>query len=503
MAVPEEIRKVRRPVNTIVEDSGSSGMLRYAVRSRNGASYHGGNPLPRNGSVIGHIINGEYVPIGKKTAEKGPDMLSYGPAALFRSVSGDILEDLLKVYPAKDAYGIISMACLRVIRPGISCLRLKTHYDRTFTSVFYPGCALSKNSVCSLLNRVGQDGGKRKDFYSLRMAAAMKDHHIAIDGTLKQDSSTVNDLSKFSYKARVKGCKDISVIYAYDIEKMEPLCAEVFPGNSIDASSYREFIRDNGIKKGLIIDDKGFPVNMIRKELESCPDLHYLTPIRRNDRRIADNNALAFDGVLKGIGKDVLYSKRRIKKDGTWLYAFRDVSTASKEEHGFVRNSAAEDFDAEKYLRKRDSFGTVVFESDEDMDPAVAYGSYSDRWLLELVFDRYKNDECLDSTRVQDDFSLIGSEFVNFIATAVTCRILNKARDAKVLEDMTYGDMMEDLSEAWRKADAPEDPSSDDGDWIHALPESLRILEALGLSKPAPVPPKRKRGRPRKHPAGQ
>lgn len=177
------------------------------------------------------------------------------------------------------------------------------------------------------------------------------------------------------------------------------------------------------------------------------------------------------------------------------------MSTASKEEHGFVRNSAAEDFDAEKYLRKRDSFGTVVFESDEDMDPAVAYGSYSDRWLLGLVFDRYKNDECLDSTRIQDDFSLIGLQFVNFIATAVTCRILNKARDAKVLEDMTYGDMMEDLSEAWRKADAPKDPSSDDGGWIHTLPESLRILEALGLSRPAPVPPKRKRGRPRKHPA--
>lgn len=503
MSVPEEIRKVKRPVNTIVEDSGSSGAFRYAVRSRNGSAYHGGNPLPKNGNVIGHIINGEYVPIEKETAEEGPDMLSYGPAALFHSLSGDILSDLLHVYPANDAYGIIAMACLRAIRPGIACSRMKTHYDRTFTRVFYPGCALSKNGVCSLLDRVGQDGGKRREFYQRRLAAAMKDHHIAIDGALKRGSSTVNDLSKFSYEGRAKGCRDISVIYAYDIERMEPICAEVFPGNSVDASSYRGFIRENGIKRGLIIDDKGFPVTMIGKELKDSPDLHYLTPIRRNDRRIADNDALSFDGVLKGIGKDVLYSKRQIKKDGTWLYAFRDVSTTSKEERCFVEHSMDGEFDAGKYLEKRDSFGTVVFESDEDLPPLVAYESYSDRWLLGLVFDRCKNDERLDSTRVQDGFPLIGSEFVNFIATAVTCRILNKARDTGILEDMTYGDMLEDLSEAWRKVDAPKEPSSDDDGWIHTLPESFRIMEALGLSKPAPVPQKRKRGRPKKQPIPQ
>ena len=43
-------------------------------------------------------------------------------------------------------------------------------------------------------------------FYQRRLAQMSKEHHIAIDGTLKQDTSKVNDLSDFSYKARVKGC---------------------------------------------------------------------------------------------------------------------------------------------------------------------------------------------------------------------------------------------------------------------------------------------------------
>ena len=144
---------------------------------------------------------------------------------------------------------------------------------------------------------------------------------------------------------------------------------------------------------------------------------------------------------------------------------------------------------------------------------------YEERWLLELVFAQYKGDECLDKTRVQGDFSVIGSEFINFIATIATCRIIRKASDAKLLDKISYGDLMDDLSSAWRKVDAPtlgpdDIPTSDDGYWVHTLPMVFEELEALGLSKPAKnsqakrrevhqknsdlVKPKRPRGRPRK-----
>ena len=118
-----------------------------------------------------------------------------------------------------------------------------------------------------------------------------------------------------------------------------------------------------------------------------------------------------------------------------------------------------------------------------------------------MVFKRYKSDECLDKTRVQGDFSVIGSEFINFISTVATCRLLRKARAANLLEHMSYGDLMEDLSSAWRMVDAPEKPSSDDGGWVHTLPSVLNALEALGLSTPAPQQPTPiKRGRQKKEP---
>ena len=284
-------------------------------------------------------------------------------------------------------------------------------------------------------------------------------------------------------------------------------------------SCCESFIRSHGIETGLIIADKGFPVNKIKNVCKDRPNLHFLIPLKRNDTRIRDNKMLAFEGVLEGVGKHIVYKKTKIKGGG-FLYAFKDAALAASEEKAFLaRAEAKKDFDPEKYAKQQERFGTIVFESDADLPPKTIYKCYEERWLLELVFAQYKGDECLDKTSVQGDFSVIGSEFINFIATIATCRIIRKASDAKLLDKISYGELMDDLSSAWRKVDvptsAPDDiPTSNDGGWIHTLPMVFEELEALGLSRPAansqierkktqkksadPTTPKRPRGRPRK-----
>lgn len=73
----------------------------------------------------------------------------------------------------------------------------------------------------------------------------------------------------------------------------------------------------------------------------------------------------------------------------------------------------------------------IVPESAQNLEPKTAYVCYEDLWLLELVFNRNKSDECLDHTDVQNDFSVIGNEFINFISTVATCRIIRKERGRK------------------------------------------------------------------------
>lgn len=72
------------------------------------------------------------------------------------------------------------------------------------------GAALSENTVSAFLSHLGEDRTKRRAFYQKRADRVIAEHHIAIDGMLKQDNSSVNDLSAFSRKARVRGCREAS-----------------------------------------------------------------------------------------------------------------------------------------------------------------------------------------------------------------------------------------------------------------------------------------------------
>ena len=101
MSVPESVRNVSSPVDTIVEDS---------VR------------------VIGHIIYGMFVPRMEKTTEK-PDIFVYVAAASANLFSHEIYHELLVVYPIRDTVEIIAVAVLKGIRPGIASNRYSTEYQ--------------------------------------------------------------------------------------------------------------------------------------------------------------------------------------------------------------------------------------------------------------------------------------------------------------------------------------------------------------------------------------
>ena len=484
MRVPEEIRRVKRPINTIVVNTGIEGPKQYPVRERRGTKYiSGGNPLPINGKTIGHIVHNKFVPVTDKPANNGPDYLSYGGAALAYSLSSDILQDLTSIYPINYAYTIMALATLKVLKPNTAASRIASAYVSSFVHEYYPHAALSSNSISHLYQVLGMDGKKREMFFEKRMEHVSAEHHLAIDGTLKQDTSKVNDLASFSRKARIKDCTDISVLYAYDIEQMEPISCAVYPGNCVDAVAYRSFLHTSHITKGLLITDKAFTPNNIRKELDEYPDLHYLTPVKRNDAQVTLYNMLSFDGVFKNMDRSIQFKVTQAKNH-LYLYSFRDAARAALEEKNYFANAGQ--YNHEDYSEKKNRFGLIVFESDIEMDPEIAYSSYANRWKLEMVFRAYKQDDCLDKTGVQGDFSVYGLEFVNFICTLLTCRIMNKASDAGLLNEMSFANLLDDLNSAWRRTDCSihEKPMLQDGYWIHTIPKVEEILAKLDIALP-------------------
>ena len=201
-------------------------------------------------------------------------------------------------------------------------------------------------------------------------------------------------------------------------------------------------------------------------------------------------------------------------RDNTFLYAFKDIDLAGSENSAYlVRAEKDKEFDADKYEKITNKFGVIIFESDVDLSLKDAYLTYESRWLLEVMFKQYKSNDALEKTRVQGDFSVIGSEFVNFISSVITSRIVNNSRACGVLDSMTYGEIIEDLNSVWRESDAKDAPRSDDERWTHSIPSDIELLEKLGLSSVSYTEQKRKeaesklkektdqkrpRGRPRK-----
>ena len=506
MAVPESIRQVPRPSNTVVIDSGSNGLKRYAVHSRAKVVYTPGrNPRPVNGPVIGHIIGGKFVPVvsGAKLAPNGPEYVSYGVISLVHDELRGLDDELFRIFDVTDSCLILVLAMLRIERKGIKLSRVRSAYNKSLVSILYPGLPLSANKISAFLERLGQDITKQQAFFHARLESVCENDHIIIDGTLKQNTSKVNDLSEFSRKARVKGCQDISVLYAYNLEKREPLCAQVFPGNMIDARAYRAFVQDNKIERGLLITDKGFPPKEIQDMLEKHAELHFLTPLKRSDVRIAKNKMLDFNDFLRNIDKRIRCKKHQLPT-GRFLYAFKDSVRAAMEDNSFMdlqRKSGS--YDKDLYDKKGASFGTIVFESDIDLSCEEIYQIYDERWQLEMLFDCYKNSLDFGITRVQSDYAVRGSEFIDFIATVLTRRIVDRMAKVGVLDDNTYGDVIDDLRGCWRssKTQVNTKPSVQDELWCRLLKKDEDLLVTLGLAtlpdnKPA-LPPKQ-RGRPKK-----
>lgn len=295
---------------------------------------------------------------------------------------------------------------------------------------------------------------------------------------------------------------------------MEPLCAQLFYGNCINVDGYQVFVRENNIGKGVILSEKGNAPSKLSEVLKTRADLHYLSTVNRDNLNIEQFNLFDFDGALSGVREHILFSKRK-SPSGHYYYAFNDLNLENKEQLSYVNDREQfNDFDYCKFQQEKDWFGLIVFESNQDMPAKTAYQCHQERELLELMFNKYKPEESLLNTQHRDDFTLWGSEFVNFISTVITARMVKRAGECGLLEMMTYGEMIGDLGQTLRKATATGKPKIGDPDWVSCPSLGMEILEKLGLSdpitpqktkaksrskvKPEIIAPKRPRGRPRK-----
>ena len=447
MAIPKEILSIERPKSTVVRRTGN---IYYVIKRT--SVYKNGKSVPKDLGTIGKIIDSVYVPLVKNEESKKikPDEITikdYGEIALCNLFSEQILKELNDVYDDKTSKTLLTIALLRSAYGNITDRDLKFQYDTSFLSELYPGIALSEASVCNFLETIGMAYTRIIDFMKNRVSKLDCNSNCVLDGTLKDNNSKTNSFSEFSRKGRTKGSKDLSLLYLYDLNTCEPVCSHVYQGNMLDLTSFDDFVSKFSIKDGLMVLDKGFYNKETLDNINKTGSIRYILPLKKTSKIIVDNNAdKDYGGILDYKEKIIHFKKTKID-DFKYLYSFKDDTIAQIEQLAYIKKNTKKGTYSESKLEKvKCKFGLIVFESNVDKNPLEIYLAYEKRWEIELMFQFYKNIINLNKVRVQTDYRIYATEFINFISTLISCKVRNKFNELKLSEKYSYKQIMLYLS---------------------------------------------------------
>ena len=501
MAVPQEVRDVPRPRGTVVCD-GKEG--RYPVREKLSGGYYvdenGKRHRPsRNGKVVGYIIDMEFVkreipdpnliPIGEV------DLKTWGDVELIDRLNRDLLELLELHFKDDEPLTLYVASVIKAAKNGIPYRLLQREYEESFLTETLPVVNLRRTHMSDFLRRIGNKVNSVNGFMRMMAGRVEMGEHVIIDGTLRQDHSRVNSLSEISRKTSKHGYREVSIMYAYSLERMEPICCKVYPGNMVDQRTIGDFLEEFEIANGIVVADKGFPPESLKKQVEESPGLHYILPLKR-DRAIIDELGMYVYDSRLGDESGIQCKKTCWEVDGKklWYYSFRDPVIAADQEMLYMSHHRGKDFNADDLNNRREEFGTMVFESDLDLSSGTVYEIYNSRWVIEILFKRQESELDQDTTRVQSDYNVIADNFINYLVSIMVSRLLVYFDDRKLLDKNTFGDLMRVL----RRMKMTRVPS-DDGWRLNRVAKSdAELVEKMGmLSRPVVPAEVKKKGRPK------
>lgn len=442
MPIPQEIKDVERPKGTVIKRA--SGYY-YVVKRT--SVYKEGRRVPKDLGIVGKIIDGRYVPNGNAVLknQKEIDIKNYGEIALFGKASLDVLDELKSVYDERTAEKLYVIALLRSCNCDLTNRDLKHEYDYSYISNLYPGVSLSESSMPDFLEGLGAAYLRIERFMRNRVSKACEDT-VLVDGTLKNYNSKSSMFSDWSRKGRVKGCKDFSILYSYDVRTGEPISAKPYTGNMLDSTAFLDFVDHFKASNSLFIMDKGFWNQKDVDKIKESEGAKYIIPIKSNSRIIGDNGLLDDYRILKGYSDDVvLFSKKAV--GGRIYYVFKSKSDSIAQENAFLEGEKRKgSFDNAKYQAKAKGFGVVVFESNYDADPAEIYRAYESRWNIELMFKFYKNVLDITTTSVHNDYRVYATEFINYLSLIISSKVKKELNKHRLLEKYSFKQIMRYLS---------------------------------------------------------
>lgn len=426
-SVPEEIRKLK-PTGTMVKAiHGKYYVYKFSHVKEDGKwKTKMGALLGSIDREMGYIPNGTSISDGKITT------VDFGEYFLAKELSADVLERLKKVFSSKDAYTIYYLALIHFVNGFTYISRVKPVFDQSYLSVKCNGLNFGQKSISDLYDDLGRRRDKPEAFETLLINESSKE--LAFDGHAIKSSSDDNALTEKGNKANLFRDGQLNVLMAYDINTSRPVISRVYDGASLDKVSIKDLILRKELKSLLFIVDKGF-YSKENIELFSSNGNSYIIPVYANHKaykRITSANKMegifVFDKSKKR--STVEYHSEMI--GGRKVVFYRDLSMAAIESADYLSKLDGETYTKENYDRYKDTFGTIVLETNLGKDEEEIYRLYKKRWSIETFYDYYKNRLDVNALCLSDYYKTRGLSFVMLVTSLIYSSFKEKMKEKSI-----------------------------------------------------------------------
>jgi transposase len=433
----------------------------------------------KSGKFLGTITpEGLIKPKRERVLEelKNIAVKEYGATSYVSNLCADIFELLKRHFPDEwKEITIFSMVRLFHSSP----MKNVIHYTGgSQLSDIFPDTSVSPKNLSELLFSIGTHRKK-----SIEFMKNFIDGEQAIIDVTRIFSLSENIISAtLGHNGNECGVPQINMALLLSVEKKQPSFFRLVPGSISDVSIVTTTMQEAGLRKAILIGDKGFYSASNVKFLEKNR-LGYVLPMKRTNslieyKPLSTGDMKDLDGYFL-FEKRVVWFKERIIK-GKRVILYLDSRLRTEEEKDFLTHVTDKKCKIKDYYRRQHTMGTIGVITNCKHNPEKVYGLLKSRIEIEQAFDAFKNILNSDRTYMRDDAHLEGWMFVNFVTLMLYYRIYEALRNKDLLKKFTPRDVILHFSRVQKLKIVDK--------WILSeVPKTTRILaEKLKFEIPIP-----------------
>jgi transposase len=413
-------------------------------------------PKKVSGQLLGSITEQEgFIASAKRSLESSANTRQisvirckeYGVSSLIASALALYSKNLAKVF-AEDWRKIIAIAyCRFIYRCPLKSIPFRL--DSSYLPQLLEFGHFNEKEASATLNRIG---GQPEKMLQYMKSFVRSGDHILMDVTNVFSYSQHIPLAKKGYSNPLNFDPQYNLMYIYSADSRMPVYYKLLPGNIREVKAFKNSLLEAGLKKAIVIADKGFyseaNVVLLIEEL-----LNFILPLRR-DNALIDYTAIQTNSFKQGANY-FIHEKRPVwhinkqLENGLTLHLFLDEPLRVKEENDYLLRISThpESYSIEKYHLKKDHFGTIAMLTNLKTTDQDIYQTYKSRMAIEIMFDGMKNILDADHTYMQNEQTLQGWMFVNHITLQWYQHLYLELKAKNLLKKISVNDYIQLLTD--------------------------------------------------------